>query len=108
MVLCEDGSNADCSCKNPPCGIKGNRPSCSCDDGSIPKLRPLCNDGSYPQCPGACHDGADALIDESLTTKPCVDGSIVFLSKCRCEDGTKLRPHGVLGRLQVYNPDTDE
>ena len=45
---------------------KGNRPSCSCADGSLPALRPLCKDGLFPECPGACPDGSDAVIDESL------------------------------------------
>merc|ERR1712242_627846 len=40
-LKCEDGTKPDCECAAPPCN-KENPPSCTCSDGSEPRLKSPC------------------------------------------------------------------
>merc|ERR1711872_1039057 len=76
--ICDDGEKANCECESPPCG-PGNNPSCSCNDGSSPRIPAPCNDGSYPVCEeGSCQDGSVAVLSEDPFTNPRVVMAVVL------------------------------
>merc|ERR1719219_1752040 len=75
---CGDGTKPDCECPVRPCKPGGNKPTCSCKDGS------------------AANPNEDPINDP-----PCPDSKWYNKKLCACEDGTELggggRPGGGRG-----------
>merc|ERR1711872_47797 len=84
--MCNDGTKASCKCESKPCG-SDNPPTCTCDDGSTPKVEAPCDNGNFPVCEeGSCKDGSAAVLnDDPFNNPPCADGSRPKLHMCECE-----------------------